>query len=98
NTLTTNLIVILIVTGLFILSATTGINRGIRYLSRANIVLAVALMLFVFILGSSVQMIESFTTTMGNYLQNLPRMTFNMNAFTGNREFLDAWKLFYCAC
>ena len=97
NTLTTNLIVILIVTGLFILSATTGINRGIRYLSWANIVLAVALMLFVFILGSSVQMIESFTTTMGNYLQNLPSMTFNMNAFTGDRKFLDAWTLFYWA-
>src|SRR5699024_10452537 len=97
NTLTTDLIVIMIVTGLFILSATTGINRGIRYLSCANIVLAVALMLFVFILGSSVQMIESFTTTMCNYLQNLPSMTFNMYAFTGDSEFLDAWTLFYWA-
>jgi len=97
NTLTTNLIVILIVTILFLLSATTGINRGIRYLSWANIVLAVGLMLFVFILGSSVKMIDSFTTTMGNYLQNLPTMTFSMNAFTGDREFLDAWTLFYCA-
>ncbi|HLR62262.1 MAG TPA: BCCT family transporter [Lentibacillus sp.] len=97
NTLTTNLIVILIVTILFLLSATTGINRGIRYLSWANIVLAVGLMLFVFILGSSVKMIDSFTTTMGNYLQNLPTMTFSMNAFTGDREFLDAWTLFYWA-
>src|SRR5699024_7157286 len=93
NTLTTNLIVILIVTILFLLSATTGINRGIRYLSWANIVLAVGLMLFVFILGSSVKMIDSFTTTMGNYLQDLPTMTFSMNAFTGAREFLDAWTL-----
>ncbi|RYG74032.1 BCCT family transporter [Lentibacillus lipolyticus] len=97
NTLTTNLIVILVITILFMLSATTGINRGIRYLSWANIVLAVALMLFVFILGSSVKMMESFTTTMGNYLQNLPTMTFSMNAFTGDREFLNAWTLFYWA-
>jgi len=97
NTLTTNLIVIFIVTILFILSATTGINRGIRYLSWANIILAIVLMLFVFILGSSVQMIESFTTTLGNYLQNLPSMTLGMNAFEGDREFLDAWTLFYWA-
>ncbi|TMN23446.1 BCCT family transporter [Lentibacillus cibarius] len=97
NTLTTNLIVILVITILFMLSATTGINRGIRYLSWTNIVLAVALMLFVFVLGSSVRMIESFTTTMGNYLQNLPTMTFSMNAFTGDREFLNSWTLFYWA-
>ncbi|TRM12261.1 BCCT family transporter [Lentibacillus cibarius] len=97
NTLTTNLIVILVITILFMLSATTGINRGIRYLSWTNIVLAVALMLFVFVLGSSVRMIESFTTTMGNYLQNLPTMTFSMNAFTGEREFLNSWTLFYWA-
>ncbi|WP_382392205.1 BCCT family transporter [Lentibacillus juripiscarius] len=97
NTLITNLIVILVITILFMLSATTGINRGIRYLSWTNIVLAVALMLFVFILGSSVKMIESFTTTLGNYLQNLPTMTFGMNAFTGDRDFLNAWTLFYWA-
>ncbi|MFS0750432.1 BCCT family transporter [Oceanobacillus sp. 1P07AA] len=97
NNLTTNLIVILIVTILFILSATTGINKGIRYLSWINVVLAIALMAFVFVLGSSVQMIESFTTTIGNYVQNLPSMTLNMNAFTGEREFLNAWTLFYWA-
>nr|WP_090238152.1 BCCT family transporter [Lentibacillus halodurans] len=97
NTLVTNLIVILVITVLFMLSATTGINRGIRYLSWLNIILAIALMGFVFILGSSVQMIESFTTTMGNYLQNLPSMTFGMNTFEGDREFLNAWTLFYWA-
>ncbi|UJL48230.1 BCCT family transporter [Virgibacillus sp. NKC19-16] len=97
NTLLTNLLVILVITVLFMLSASTGINRGIRYLSWINIILAIALMAFVFILGSSVQMIESFTTTLGNYIQNLPSMTLGMNAFTGEREFLNAWTLFYWA-
>ncbi|MBP1968243.1 glycine betaine transporter [Virgibacillus natechei] len=97
NTLITNLIVILVVTVLFMLSASTGINRGIRYLSWLNIILAIGLMAFVFILGSSVQMVESFTTTLGNYIQNLPSMTLGMNAFTGEREFLNAWTLFYWA-
>nr|WP_276245347.1 BCCT family transporter [Virgibacillus profundi] len=97
NTLATNLIVILVITVLFMLSATTGINRGIRYMSWLNIILAIGLMAFVFILGSSVQMIESFTTTLGNYIQNLPSMTLGMNAFEGDRGFLDAWTLFYWA-
>ncbi|WP_245544991.1 BCCT family transporter [Lentibacillus jeotgali] len=97
NNLITNLIVIFVITILFMLSASTGINRGIRYLSWTNIVLAVALMLFVFILGNSVRMVESFTTTMGNYMQNLPNMTLGMNTFTGDREFLNSWTLFYWA-
>ncbi|MFC7746924.1 BCCT family transporter [Lentibacillus kimchii] len=95
DTLTTNLIVIAVVTVLFMISTTTGVNRGIRYLSWANLVLAAALMIFVFVLGSSVQMIESFTTTLGNYIRDLPRMTLSMNAFEGDREFLNSWTLFY---
>src|SRR5699024_10783205 len=43
----------------------------------------------------TVQMMESFSTTLGNYLQKLPSMTFNMNAFVGDREFLNSWTLFY---
>ncbi|AXF55556.1 BCCT family transporter [Salicibibacter kimchii] len=97
NNILTQLLVIFIVTILFLLSASTGINRGIRYLSWANIVVAIGLMVFVFILGSTVQMLDSFMTTMGNYIQNLPSMTFSMNAFTGEREFLNAWTLFYWA-
>lgn len=97
NTLLTNLIVILIITVLFMLSATTGINRGIRYLSWTNVILAIGLMIFVFVLGSSVQMFESFTTTLGNYIQNLPSMTLGMNTFVGDRDFLNDWTLFYWA-
>ncbi|SDI64163.1 BCCT family transporter [Natribacillus halophilus] len=97
NNFFTQMLVIVIITLLFILSAATGINRGIRYLSWTNMVIAFSLMVFVFILGSTVQMLESFMTTMGNYIQNLPSMTFNMNAFTGERDFLNDWTLFYWA-
>lgn len=97
NTLTTNLIVIFVVTILFLLSATTGVDRGIRYLSWFNVILAVALMLFIFVLGSTSHMMESFTTTLGNYIQKLPQLTLGMNAFEGSREFLNDWTLFYWA-
>ena len=95
DTLTMNFLVILVVTVLFILSTTTGVDRGIRYLSWFNVVLAIALMLFVFILGSTSQMMDSFTTTLGNYIQQLPKLTLDMNAFIGDRDFLNDWTLFY---
>ena len=67
NNTTMTMIVIAIVTVLFILSAMSGLDKGIRYLSWANIIIAVALMLFVFALSSPVRIFEGFTTTVGNY-------------------------------
>lgn len=97
NTILTQAIVILLITIAFITSTLTGINKGIRYLSITNIVVAIALMLFILVTGSTLQMFEASMTTMGNYLQNLPSMTFNMNTFIGDREFLNDWTLFYWA-
>ena len=97
NNLLTQMIVVIIITIAFIASAATGVNKGIRYLSMGNVVIAIALMIFVFVFGSSVLMIESFMTNTGNYLQNLVSMTFNMNSFVGDRGFLDSWTLFYWA-
>lgn len=97
NNLVTQTIVILIITVAFIVSASTGVNKGIRYLSMGNVIIAIALMVFVFIFGSSIQMVEAFMTNTGNYLQNLVGMTFNMNSFVGDRGFLNDWTLFYWA-
>ncbi|MFS0788212.1 BCCT family transporter [Shouchella sp. 1P09AA] len=91
----TTLIVIAVFTVIFLASAVSGIDKGIRYLSWSNIIIAVVLMLFIFVLSSPVRIFESFTTTLGNYIQNLPSMTLGMNAFTGEREFLNDWTLFY---
>ena len=97
NTTLTQLVVILIVTVIFIASAISGLNRGIRILSWGNIIIAVALMLLVFLFGSSIKMIETFMSMMGSYIQKLPELTFNMHTFTENRQFLDDYTLFYWA-
>ncbi|MCK1976953.1 BCCT family transporter [Jeotgalicoccus huakuii] len=97
NNVWTQTIIVLIITVAFMISASTGVNKGIRYLSIGNVIIAIALMLFVFIFGSSVQMLEAFMTNLGNYLNNIVSMTFNMNSFTGERSFLNDWTLFYWA-
>lgn len=97
NNIMTQVIVILLITVAFVTSAATGLNKGIRYLSIGNVIVAIALMLFVFIFGSTIQMIETFMTNTGNYIQNLPSMTLGMNSFEGDRGFLNDWTLFYWA-
>ena len=83
---------------LFLLSAISGLGKGIKILSNANMILAFILFLFVFILGNTVFILNLFTDTIGTYLQNLIRMSFRIAPLNGeNRQWIDAWTIFYWA-
>src|SRR5690606_16889158 len=91
---TTQIILIIIATGLATLSVASGLDRGIRILSETNLALAVALLLFVFALGPSVFVLQTFVQTTGSYLTDLVNKTFNLYAYEPN-EWIGGWTLFY---
>ncbi|TXC92113.1 BCCT family transporter [Metabacillus litoralis] len=97
NNFTTQIIIILIVTVLFMLSAQTGLNKGIRYLSNLNVILAISLMLFLLFTGPTNFIMDLFTTTLGSYLQNLPSMSFRMTPFQLDNTWVKDWTIFYWA-
>ncbi len=91
-------IIIAVVTVLFMISAWSGLGKGIKILSNANMGLASLLFLLVFILGPTMFILNLFTNSIGTYVQNLPMMSFRiapLNAET--RDWIDAWTLFYWA-
>lgn len=91
-------IIIIIVTGLFILSAWSGVSKGIKYLSNGNMILAGLLLLLVIVLGPTLFIFDSLTNTIGLYLQNLPRMSFRAAPITeSHREWINQWTVFYWA-
>jgi len=93
-----NLMIIIIVTVLYLTSAMTGLNKGIKYLSNTNIVLAIALMLFLLFAGPTNYIMNLFTTTFGSYLQNLPSMSLRMTPFDPeNSNWIKDWTIFYWA-
>lgn len=95
---TLQLMIIIVVTVLYLISATTGINKGIKYLSNANLVLAFLLMIFVLFLGPTTFIMEFFVSTFGNYIQNLPSMSLRMTPFNeSNSVWLKDWTIFYWA-
>ncbi len=96
NTIGTQLLLIVVVTVLFMLSAQTGLQRGIKYLSNLNMVLALSLLGFVFVLGPTKTLMDIFTSTLGSYLQQLPKMSFHLGPFEGGAWIQD-WTLFYWA-
>ncbi|APH05408.1 glycine betaine uptake BCCT transporter [Bacillus weihaiensis] len=97
NNFTTQIIIILIVTVLFMLSAQTGLNKGIKYLSNLNVILAISLMLFLLFAGPTNFIMDLFTTTLGSYLQNLPSMSFKMTPFQRDNTWVQDWTIFYWA-
>ncbi|MDV8001102.1 BCCT family transporter [Rhodococcus sp. IEGM 1408] len=92
---------IIVVLGLcFVASAISGIDRGIQWLSNINMVLAVALALFVLIAsGSAVFILDLIPTSIGSYFGNF----FDMASRTGASadgtagDWLSSWTVFYWA-
>jgi glycine betaine transporter len=98
NNFTTQLIIISIVTVLFILSASTGIQKGIKYLSNLNMGLAVTIFILVLFLGPTVFVLNLFVTTLGEYVQNLPSMGLRLAPFYAERaSWVQGWTIFYWA-
>ncbi|GAJ40840.1 glycine betaine uptake BCCT transporter [Saccharococcus caldoxylosilyticus] len=96
NNFITQLIIIIVVTFLFMTSAQTGLNKGIKILSDTNIALAVWLMLFLLFVGPTSFIMDVFTTTIGTYLQNLPSMSFRLTPFEQS-DWPKSWTIFYWA-
>ncbi|MBP1930166.1 glycine betaine uptake BCCT transporter [Ammoniphilus resinae] len=90
------IMIILVVTVLYMLSATTGLDKGIKILSNTNLLIALGLLLFALLLGPTSFIIDSFTLTLGGYLQNLISMSLRLTPFTQN-PWIGSWTLFYWA-
>lgn len=92
------LTIILIVTVLFMMSAYTGLSKGIKYLSNTNMILAGLLLLVMLIVGPTLFILNMFTDTIGAYLQNLPGMSFRLAPNSEeSRTWINDWTVFYWA-
>ncbi|WP_099156948.1 BCCT family transporter [Virgibacillus ndiopensis] len=95
---TSQFIIVFIVTILFLMSAWSGLSKGIKYLSNANMVLAILLFFTVLFVGPTLLSLNMFTETVGLYLQNIVQWSFRTAPLEGdNRSWFDAWTLFYWA-
>jgi choline/carnitine/betaine transport len=91
-------VVIAVLTGCFVLSAVSGVERGIKYLSNANAIAAALLVFFLFVVGPTVFIMGTFTTTIGDYLTHLPAMSFNTGVYDSDASsWLGGWTIFYWA-
>ncbi|HJF32675.1 MAG TPA: BCCT family transporter [Sporosarcina psychrophila] len=96
--ITSQFIIIGVVTILFVASAWSGLSKGIKYLSNTNLVLALALLGFIVILGPTLLIFNMFTDSFGGYFSHLVQMSFGTAPLDStDRKWLDNWTIFYWA-
>ncbi|MBM7704308.1 glycine betaine uptake BCCT transporter [Metabacillus iocasae] len=98
SSFTVQFIIIAVVTVLFMISASTGLDKGIKILSNTNMAITALLFLFVLFLGPTQYILNTFTNTIGAYLQYLPQMSFRIAPNSPEaREWINGWTIFYWA-
>ncbi|NGN64655.1 BCCT family transporter [Streptomyces sp. A7024] len=91
-----SLIIIASLSAAFVVSAMSGLNKGVKWLSTINIALAALLMAFVFIFGPTVYILDSIPASVGSYMDHLLQMSTRTGAFT-DASWLGTWTIFYWA-
>lgn len=88
--------IILVTTVLFLASALSGIERGIKWLSTINLVIAGLLVVALFVLGPTRAILETLTNTLGAYLSEFVRLSLRLTPFRDS-SWVGDWTIFYWA-
>ena len=79
------------------ISATTGVDRGVRVLSNINVVLAIGLALWVLISGDTAFLMDALVGSVGDFMVQFPQLTLETYAYNRPEEWLNEWTLFFWA-
>ncbi|MCO6044340.1 BCCT family transporter [Aeoliella sp. ICT_H6.2] len=91
------IVLIAVITTMAVASLVSGLDVGIRRLSEINMVIAGSLLLFLFVAGPTVFLLDSLVANLGAYFQRLPHNSFRTGGYDNqsNTEWLSAWTVFY---
>ena len=87
-------VIIALLTLAFVASAVSGVGKGVQFLSNFNMVVAVALLLFILLVGPTVYIFGTLVSSTGDYLGGLVGRSFQTGVFGGS-EWLGSWTIFY---
>lgn len=90
------LVIIGVVGGVSMISVALGLDRGIKRLSNFNIAMAVALLAFILVTGSTLSIIRGTFESLGSYLANLPELALWNDTFA-DTGWQSSWTVFYWA-
>lgn len=90
------LIIITIITIIFLASAISGINKGIKFLSSVNTYVAFVLLVSVFLVGPHSSIMNTAVNGIGQHIQNFIGDVTMISSF-GDNTWIMNWRVFYYA-
>lgn len=86
-----------VITLLALISIATGLDKGVKNLSLANMYTAGLFMFFLLVMGPTVYILKAFTQNLGFYIQNLPQLSFWVETYFGaeGSHWQNPWTVFY---
>jgi choline/glycine/proline betaine transport protein len=92
--ITNQIIIMCGITALAVTSVATGLDKGIKRLSEANMILAISLLVLIFVLGPTVFLLKAYLQNIGDYLADIVHNTFNLFAYK-KTDWIGGWTIFY---
>ena len=88
--------IIFVITILFVVSAVSGVERGVQFLGNLNGGLTILLMVFFLVVGPTVLIIGTSIETISEYVIRVIPMSF-ITGVGGDEEWMASWTIFYWA-
>lgn len=96
NNILIQLVLLFIVFICYMISAMTGLDKGIRILSNFNLIIAIVFLVFVFTLGPTVFILDTFTLAIGDYITNFVQYSLRLQPYSEG-TWVGEWTIFYWA-
>ncbi len=95
NTITTQMVVIVVIAMITLLSVVRGLDKGVKTLSNINMAIAALLLLFVVFASSFTNFLGHFSAILGSYAENL----ISLSNWVGREDanWYQGWTVFYWA-
>lgn len=91
-----NVVIVISITIIYSASAYLGLQKGIKKLADINVYMALAIAVFVFIVGPTSFILSYFSNSFGLMLQNFPMLSFYTDPINKS-GFPQGWTVFYWA-
>lgn len=92
----TQLSILALLAVIYVTSAVTGIDRGIQFLSRMNVFLALIVAAIIFIFGPTLFLANTYLQSVGEYLSSFMHMA-TMTAQIASPSWMQWWTVFFFA-
>jgi glycine betaine transporter len=89
-------LIIVVIFIAYMISASTGLEKGIRYLSNLNLAIALIMMIFVFVAGPTVFILETFVLALGDYFNHFIQYSLRLQPYQKG-TWVQEWTIFYWA-